>query len=109
MAVATNGAVSVSWFDQTDLAVRFDRDADGLFVATNHFGADVTVVDNSTARPVLSGNFDLFFNQLTPATPDHGVSSAPVLDIDHSGTTTDGTLYVAFADLFMAADSDIDL
>ena len=109
VALASNGEVSVSWFDQTDLAVRFDRDADGLFVATNHFGADVTVVDNTTVRPGMVTNFDLFFNQLTPATPDHGLSSAPVLDIDHSGTAADGTLYVAFADLFDSGTSNIDL
>src|SRR5262249_20986912 len=83
VAVGSHGELFVSWFDLTDLAVRSDHDLDGLFVGGNTFGADVTVVDNSTIRPGMATNFNLFFNQLTPATPDHGISSAPVMDVDH--------------------------
>ena len=109
VSVGPHGELYVSWYDATDQAVRLDRDLDGLFVATNTFGTDITVVDQTMARPTLPGNFDLFLNQTVPAQPDHGISTAPVLDVDHSGKSTDGDLYIAFTDLFSAGDSNTDI
>jgi hypothetical protein len=109
VSVGPHGELYVSWYDATDQAVRIDRDLDGLFVAANTFGADFTVVDQTMARPTLSGNFDLFLNHMVPAQPDHGISTAPVLDVDHSGKSTDGDLYIAFTDLFSAGDNNTDI
>ena len=109
-SVGPTGQLYVSWFDTTDLAVRFDRDLDGLFIGGNTFGADVTVVDNSTPRPTLGGNFNLFNGLIVPAAPTHGISTDPELDVDRSGKlATDGNLYISFVDLFSAPNSDTDI
>ena len=74
-SVGPSGQLYVSWFDIPDSAVRFDRDLDGLFAGVSNFGADITVVDNTIARPSVSGTFNLVSGQLVPAAPNHGVST----------------------------------
>ncbi len=106
-SVGPSGQLYVSWFDVTDSAVRFDRDLDGLFLGVSNFGADSTVVDNSTARPIGGGNFSLFFNLTVAASPNHGIGTAPELDTDRSGAATDGNLYITFVDLFGGNDTDV--
>ena len=103
-AVGPTGQLYVSWFNASADAVKVDVDSDGLFIATNSFGADITVVDNSTPRPTLAGNFNLFSNQLVPAQPTHGISTNSEMDIDASGN-----LYITFVDLFSAANNDTDV
>ena len=108
-SVGPSGQLYVSWFDTTDNAVRFDRDLNGLFVGGSNFGVDSTVVDNTTARPSLSGNFSLFSGHLVPAAPNHGISTAPELDTDRTGLGSDGNLYITFVDLFNSGTNDTDI
>src|SRR5205085_9665695 len=69
-----------------------DRDLDGLWSNTKSFGTDVTVrnltktYDNTTFKP--------------PAQPRRGIGNGPVLDVDRSGSSSNGRLYVAFVDGF---------
>jgi hypothetical protein len=103
-AVGPAGQLYVSWFNATADAVKVDVDSDGLFIATNSFGADITVVNDSTPRPTVGGNFNLFSNQLVPAQPTHGISTNSEMDID-----ANGNLYITFVDLFSAANNDTDV
>ena len=100
-AVGPTGQLYVSWFNSSAAAVNVDVDSDGLFIATNSFGADITVVDNSTPRPTAPGNFNLFSGQSVPAQPTHGISTNSEMDID-----ADGQLFIAFVDLFSAVNND---
>ena len=68
VSVGPHGELYVSWYDANDQAVRLDRDLDGLFVATNTFGSDITVVDQTMARPTAGAT--------VPVAPDSRRSSA---------------------------------
>ena len=103
-AVGPAGQLYVSWFNSSADAVKIDADSDGLFIATNSFGADITVVDNSIARPTVPGNFHLFSGQSVLAQPTHGVSTNSEMDIDAGGH-----LFITFVDLFSAATNDTDV
>ncbi len=109
-SVGPNGELYVSWLDATSTSVFLDRDLDGMFVGGNTFGADITVVNNLTARPTLPGNFNLFGALPVPAAPTHGISSAPVSAADRSGhVATNGDVYIAFVDLFSLLTSNTDI
>ncbi len=109
-SVGPAGQLYVSWFDITDGAIRIDRDLDGLFNGGSMFGSDITVVNNSTARPApLSGNIALFFDQIVPAQPNHGINSLPEMAVDRSGLSTNGNVYISFVDLYSGPDNDTDV
>ncbi|MCH8045236.1 MAG: hypothetical protein IID44_16110 [Planctomycetes bacterium] len=87
-AVGPDGELYVSWHDINAGTILFDVDTDGLFDAGNDFGTDVTV---RTVETTL-------FNTLVPGQPQRGIFNGPVLDVDRSGGTYDGRLYITFVD-----------
>ena len=95
-AVGPNGELYVSWWDRTDSEIMIDADVNGLFddpINYNDFGTDVTAV---TLNNLLSG----FPGLEVPAQPDRGITNAPVLDVDRSGGTFNGRLYLTYVDGF---------
>ncbi len=86
--VGPNGQLYVTWSSGSHIFV--DRDLDGLWSSNNTFGRDVNV-------RTLNQVYDL---TQVPAQPRRGVANGPVLDVDRSGGSHNGRLYVAFLDGF---------
>ena len=102
-AVGPNGELYVAWHHRgvtsnfMDDEVRIDRDLNGLFddpVGSSDFGTDVTAVTFSIALLLE------FTATGVPAQPSRGITNGPVLDVDRSGGTYNGRLYLTYVDGF---------
>jgi hypothetical protein len=97
-AVGPNGELYVVWHDLDDGQLKFDRDLDGLWGNSSHFGSDVVV---KTLR-------ESFLGKITPASPIRGFANGPSIDVSRSNPFQ-GRIYVAFTDTFSGNDTDIYL
>ena len=93
-AVGPNGEVYVAWHD---------ADADQIFtdVSTNgwtNFGTDYFVTANGINRKYG-----------IPAAPERGAHTGPTIDVDVSGGTFNGRLYIAYTDLGTGDPADTDI
>lgn len=99
-ALGPNGEFYVTWHDATNGTIKFDVDSDGLWTGTNNFGTDSTVV---TMNQSLAQTY-------VPAQPGRGIYTGPVLDVDCTGGTYDGRLYLTYVDVASGnslPDSDV--
>jgi len=105
--VGPNGELYIAWHSVATGELLYDRDLDGLFSGLNSFGIDTTAVS-------LFSN--VYFKKV-PAAPDRGIFTGSSLDVDRSGGTNNGSLYLAYVnncdvcsgdnyDVFLARSAD---
>jgi len=78
--VGPNGEVYIAWVQYTPGSIRFDRSLDGG--AT--FGTDITIQSTSFIYGYINGGITVF--------------SFPAMDVDITGGTYNGNIYVAYMD-----------
>jgi hypothetical protein len=94
-AVGPNGELYVSWHEQSVVGtINLKCDLDGIFASTYSFGDEVLVRELERS---------MFRTLGVPAQPDRGIHTGPVIDVDRSGGTYNGRLYLTWVD---AVDAD---
>ncbi len=79
-AVGPNGVLYIAWDDMTNNCIKIDKSTDGGFT----FSSDIIVQNTNFVYGYINGGITVF--------------SFPALDIDITGGSYDGTLYIAYMD-----------
>ena len=92
-AVGPNGELYVSWHDINNGVVLMDVSLDGGVT----FGTDIIVTHSATG-----------FKTSIPADPKRGVHVGPTIDVDRSGSSFNGRLYITYTNLFVVGADQKD-
>lgn len=93
-AVGPNGELYVSWNDIDNDTVLMDVSLDG----GTTFGKDITVTTSGTG-----------FKTSIPSNPSRGVFVGPTIDVDRSGNSFNGRLYITYTDVAVGGLPDTDI